>query len=225
MTSKVNNSDFWEQRYKEETAHWDIGEVAPAFVKYFSRTGEVCKPRLQNVAVLGCGRGHDAFYIASCEPRAGKEGFASRSSQDVVQVHAFDFSESAINYCNKVKEENNVKNIHFHQANIFELVKDKKWKGYFDLVIEHTCFCAIDPNKRSEYIELVKYLLKPNGKLVGLFFMRDKELGGPPYGSTPKIIKDHFKKDFKEIVELHPESCLHSNLNGEEWFGVFETTS
>jgi len=206
MTSKVNNSDFWEQRYKEETAHWDIGEVAPAFKKYFLAPSPNL-PTAPSVVVLGCGRGHDAFFMAT-----NKE----------CDVHGFDFSESAINYCNKIKEENNVKNIHFHQANIFELVKDKKWRGCFDLIIEHTCFCAIDPNKRSDYIELVKYLLKPGGKLVGLFFMRDKELGGPPYGSTPELIKEYFKKDFKEVVELHPEKCLHSNLNGEEWFGVFE---
>lgn len=204
--SKVNESVFWEQRYKEGTSHWDIGEVAPAFIKYFEKNN---LKENKKVAVLGCGRGHDAFYLANIE--------------NSNLIYGFDFSESAVSHCNQIKEEKQIKNIEFLQADIFNLTKDEKWKGYFDCILEHTCFCAIDPKRREEYVELVKYLLKPNGLIIGLFMMRPKELGGPPYGSTPELIKEYFK-DFKEAVEIHPEPCLHSNIEGEEWFGVFHFT-
>lgn len=204
--AKVNDPSFWEQRYIEGTSHWDIGKPAPAFVKYF-RTGSF-ELSSTNIAILGCGKGHDAFFIAKCNKEC--------------QVYAFDFSESAIKYCNQVKKKNEVENIYFHQVDIFNLLNEEKWVNYFDYVIEHTCFCAIDPERRNEYIELIKYLLKPGGKLAGLFFIRPKELKGPPFGSTPDEIKNFFKKDFKETEELHPEPCLHDNLQGEEWFGIYE---
>lgn len=204
--AKVNDPNFWEQRYKEGTSHWDIGKPAPAFKKYFNGADET--RTLNKVVVIGCGKGHDAFFIA----QNNKE----------CEVYAFDFSESAINHCNQVKEKCKIENIHFYQVDIFTLLKEEKWAGYFDYVIEHTCFCAIDPEKRNEYIELIKYLLKPGGKLAGLFFMRPKEIKGPPFGSTPDEIKNFFKKDFKEIEELHLEPCLHDNLQGEEWFAIYE---
>ncbi len=205
MTSRVNEPSFWEERYKDNLTPWDIGETAPAFVKYFSSFNEIIGEK--NIAVLGCGFGHDAFYLAN---------------NNEYKVKAFDFSESAIKHCNQIKESKKIENINFYQVDIFELAKNKEWENCFDYVIEHTCFCAIDPHRRSEYIDLIKYLLKPGGKLVGLFFMRNKELGGPPYGSTPEIIKDFFKKDFKEIIELHLEPCLHTNLEGNESFAVYE---
>lgn len=211
--TKVNDPNFWEQRYKEGSSHWDIGKPAPAFIKYFQPNAPQSPFPLVpfSVAVLGCGKGHDAFFIAE--------------NNKECEVHAFDFSESAIKHCNEVKEKYKIGNIYFHQVDIFTLIKEKKWANYFDYVIEHTCFCAIDPEKRNEYIELIKYLLKPNGKLAGLFFIRPKEIKGPPFGSTPEEIKSFFKKDFKEVEELHFEPCLHDNLQGEEWFGIFKLIS
>ena len=84
--------------------------------------------------------------------------------------------------------------------------------------------CAIDPKRREEYVDLLDYLLKPKGKLIGMFFIRSKDLGGPPFGSTPSEIRELFKrKNFTETEKLHPEKCLHGDkLEGEEWFGVFE---
>ena len=212
--TRVNDSNFWEQRYKEQSIPWDIGKAAPAFIKHF-------QPKATNplfsivpkssLAVIGCGRGHDAFFIAE--------------NNKECEVHAFDFSESAINHCNEVKKKHKFENIYFYQIDIFTLIKEKKWASYFDYVIEHTCFCAIEPERRNEYIELIKYLLKPNGKLAGLFFIRPKEIKGPPFGSTPEEIKNYFKKGFEEIEELHFEPCLHDNLQGEEWFGIFKLKS
>lgn len=204
-----SKKDFWQERYKSGSTPWDIGKVAPAFVKYFSR-GFLQKAIELKFAVLGCGRGHDAFFIAEGEV-----------SEPRFQVHGFDFAEDAIKSCNKLKQENNLSNINFHQTDFFELIKNKKWEGYFDYVIEHTSFCAIDPELRKEYIDLIKYLLKPKGKLVGLFFIRPKELGGPPFGSTVQEIRESLGNDFTEINKLHHEECPHA-FTGKEYFGVFE---
>ena len=62
-------------------------------------------------------------------------------------------------------------------------------------IIEQTCFCAIHPSRRVEYEALVKGLLKPGGRIIGLWFPLDKDLndGGPPYGT----IIDEIKSDEK----------------------------
>lgn len=49
-------------------------------------------------------------------------------------------------------------------------------------VVEHTCFCAIDPSQRDHYRSTVDRLLEPGGWLLGVFFCHDRP-GGPPYGS------------------------------------------
>ena len=206
---KVSNKEFWEEKYISGHMPWDIGQVAPAFINYFTSHCEQSKAMTQ-FAVLGCGRGHDAFYIAKLN-----ENF---------EVYGFDFVEGAIQYCKKIKQKEKLTNIDFYQVNFFELTKNKNWKNHFDYVIEHTSLAAIDPNKRKEYVQLVKFLLKPNGKLVGLFFVRLKEAGGPPFGIAPEEVRELFKEVFKEVEELHPEPCLHTNLKGEEWLGIFQKT-
>ncbi len=210
--SKVNKKEFWEDKYIQNHMPWDIGQAAPAFVKYFTRRdaiNRISTPGSKKIAVLGSGRGHDAFYLANCK-------------EHMFDIYGFDFSDAAIDFCNELKNKNNTSNVSFHLTDFFQMVNDKKWENYFDYVIEHTSFCAVDPKRREEYINLIKYLLKPGGKLVGLFFMRSKELGGPPFGSTPEEIKKLFKEDFNEVEELNQAECLHSNLNGIEYFGVFE---
>ncbi len=205
MIHKVNRKDFWEERYIANNTPWDIGETAPAFVKYFCR-GLSGQASTLKIAVLGCGRGHDAFYLANINNS---------------EVCGFDFSESAITYCNEIKEKNNLKNISFHKVDFFNLIKEAKWGNYFDYVIEHTSFCAIDPTRREEYIDLINYFLKRGGKLVGLFFIRPIKLGGPPFGSKKEELRKYLQKDFTEVEELHHEACPHT-FTGKEYFGVFE---
>src|SRR3989338_2086047 len=168
----VSKSQFWEEKYIQGNTPWDIGSTAPAFVKYFSnilKKYPYADIPTQRVAVLGCGRGHDAFYFA-------------KNKKLQFDVYGFDFSKGAIKYCNEIKEKNKIKNIQFIQ----------------------------------------KDFLKPGGKVVGLFFMRPKEMGGPPYGIEPALLRELFNKDFTEINKLHPVKCLHGEkLSGKEWFGIF----
>ena len=57
------------------------------------------------------------------------------------------------------------------------------FNNYFDIVIEYTCFCAIDPKTRVNYIKMVKDILKPRGKFIGLLFPLDLNTNadGPPF--------------------------------------------
>ncbi len=45
-----------------------------------------------------------------------------------------------------------------------------KHKGEYELVLEQTFFCAINPSLRKNYVAKMKELLLLNGKLVGVLF-------------------------------------------------------
>ncbi len=98
------------------------------------------------------------------------------------------------------------------QADLLDLPRDVR---EFDLVLEHTCFCAIDPVHRDGYVDATADALRPAGRLLGLFFMIEPE-EGPPFGATEEEIRHRFGKRFDvDLVEVpeEPHRCPH----GREW--------
>ena len=70
--------------------------------------------------------------------------------------------------------------------------------GVYDMIIEQTLFCAIDPLLRQAYAEKVAELLDLGGKLVGLMFNREFETG-PPFGGDVKEYIRYFDPYFNPI--------------------------
>ncbi len=195
--SEFESPSFWEQRYQEGTTRWDIGQPAPAFVNLLNSPGAPADGR---VAVLGCGRGYEALLFAS-------RGF---------EVVGFDFAPSAIAAATRLARDAGI-SARFLQRDIFDLVDE--FTGYFDFVVEHTCFCAILPEKRPEYVRLVHSLLRPGGILIGLFFTHSRA-GGPPFGVTPAEIEKYFSGYF-DILSLEPPAESVPARQGEEHFALF----
>ena len=195
--SEFESPSFWEQRYQEGTTRWDIGQPAPAFVNLLNSP---LAPVDGRVAVLGCGRGYEALLFAS-------RGF---------DVMGFDFAPSAIAAASRLARYAGI-SARFLQRDIFNLVNE--FTGYFDFVVEHTCFCAILPEKRSEYVRLVHSLLRPGGELIGLFYTHSRA-GGPPFGVTPAEIERYFSGDF-DILSLAPAAYSVPARQGEEHFALF----
>jgi len=65
----------------------------------------------------------------------------------------------------------------------------------FDLVLEQTFFCALDPMVRIDYVKKMKSLLVPNGKLAGVLFNRSFD-GGPPFGGNIEQYRSIFLTNF-----------------------------
>jgi methyl halide transferase len=188
------NQEYWEQRYKEKATRWDIGSPAPTFVRLL----QTSPPSTGTVAVLGCGRGYDAVLFSEF-------GF---------EVIGFDFADSAITEATALAKSVD-SSAKFLQRDIFDLPGE--FPNYFDYVVEHTCFCAIDPGMRDRYVQVVKSILKPQGQLIGLFFTHNRP-GGPPFGVTPEEIREYFLIDF-EICSLEPTTNSISQRQGEEYLG------
>ena len=54
----------------------------------------------------------------------------------------------------------------------------------FDLIIEQTFFCALNPNLRENYAQKMHQLLKVKGTLAGLFFSVPLYTDRPPFGGN-----------------------------------------
>ena len=187
----------WEQRYQEGRDRWDLGCPAPPFINLLASADA---PQPGKIAVLGCGRGHDALLFAEA-------GF---------EVTGFDFAPSAIEEATAIARARKIE-AQFLQHDIFTL---DRFAHSFDYVLEHTCFCAINPEKRSQYVEVVKSILRPQGKLIALFYTHNRS-GGPPFGVKPQQVLDYFTPYFETIVFQVAKDSI-ARRQGNEHLAIFK---
>jgi SAM-dependent methyltransferase len=193
LVYKEDDAQFWEDIYLDDDAGWDLGGVTPVFDNIVDQLfrGKVC--------IVGCGNGYDAVMFA-------QKGF---------EVTAVDFAPSAVIALEKMSNQEKV-NVQILQSNIFDLTSE--YDSVFDYVIEQTCFCAVNPERRQEYERLVYKILKPGGKLIGLWFPLDKTIedGGPPWGITIDEIKSIFKNGWNIEKEEFPDISIQPRKNREK---------
>lgn len=192
--SKVKSADEWDQHYRDGHTPWDHGGPAPSIQEVLEQ-GEY-EPGSE-VLVLGCGYGHDVRAFAA----AG------------LQATGLDLSEAAMNEARFVSTGENVT---FLQGDLFDpsLPKLKR----YDIIWEHTCFCAISINMREAYVEAVYDLLKPGGVFVGVFYT---DTGvpieeGPPFN----VDRDELTRSFSSKLTLDWEKApqrAYENRVGREW--------
>ncbi|MEB3225067.1 MAG: methyltransferase domain-containing protein [Synechococcus sp.] len=154
-----------------------------------------------NGGVLGCGQGHDAIFLA-------RQGLT---------VTGVDFAPSAITAARTLAQHHGV-TLTLLEENIFDLTKSHK--SHFDALFEHTCFCAIAPEQRPDYVTLAAEILKPGGRLYGVFYTHNRE-GGPPFGSTPQELIELFSPEFT-ILTLEPSKNSVPSRAGDEHWGIFQ---
>jgi SAM-dependent methyltransferase len=160
MFSRVDNPAFWEEKYGNGLAGWDMKTPNPVFTRILQE-GKFIKPC--EILIPGCGKGYDAV-------EAAKAGY---------NVTAIDFAPSALSAARSLAEKEGVK-LNFVEDDIFAL--NDNYLQKFDAVYEYTTFCAVNPPRREEYIEKLFSYLKTGGVLLALLFPVEKKEGGPPFG-------------------------------------------
>ena len=156
--ASVSTADFWTDLYAGGGDGWELRQPAPPLVDFVERT----PPPRGRVAVPGCGRGHDVRYLAG-------HGY------DAV---GFDFSPPAVAQATSLAKTERV-TAEFVQRDIFTL--DRDFPHAFDGIWEYTCFCAIDPRRRTDYVRTMAAILKPGGWLLACFFPMRRRAAGPPF--------------------------------------------
>lgn len=171
----VSTSRFWTHIYETEgQPRWDLGEPAEALKDMLPRL-KLTKSR---ILVLGCGEGHDAAFFA-------REGHL---------VTAVDLSPEAIRRAKA--RYGDVQNLRFLLADAFSL--DSQHDAAYDVIFEHTFYCAIDPRRRQDLVRRWNRWLSPGGMLMGVFFAVEKR-EGPPYGGTEWELRERLRKNFQFI--------------------------
>jgi SAM-dependent methyltransferase len=187
----------WDDRWVRGDTPWDMAQPAPPLVQAVERGLVAGRAR---VLVPGCGAGHDARFLAA-------RGF---------DVTAVDISAAALARARAMAEAEGAR-VAFVEADLFALPPEL---GTFDVVWEHTCFCAIDPSRRDDYVRAVADALRPGGRLLGLFFDIRPETG-PPFGTSAEEIRHRFGARF-DAIAVSPAADSHPSRLGRELFAVME---
>jgi methyl halide transferase len=97
-------------------------------------------------------------------------------------------------------------------------------EGSYDAVFEHTCFCALSPALRADYVAAMKRLLRPGGRLVGIWFINpdlDPGESGPPFPTPLPELEAWFAEGFRIVEDAVPAVAFPGREGRERW-RIFE---
>jgi len=103
------------------------------------------------------------------------------------------------------------------ELDVFEL--GRRYPGAFDAVVEYTCYCAIEPARRREYVTALRDALRPGGLLVALLFPVEVREGGPPFGIDESEIGDVFAS-VMELLHVETPSTSVKPRRGRERLAI-----
>ena len=183
------STEYWSNRYKRDEIGWDLGVISQPIKEYIDKLTD------KNISILipGCGNGYEGSYLFNL-------GFTN--------IVLLDFAKEPLDKF--LKDNPDFPKNQLINEDFFD------YEGKYDLIIEQTLFCAIDPSLRLKYAEKISQLLKPEGKLIGLLFNREFE-SGPPFGGNKEEYLIYFSNFFTRIKM---ENCYNSVLprKGRELF-------
>jgi methyl halide transferase len=166
MDISVENPHFWDHRYLNKETGWDMGEVSPPLKAYFDQLSD----KRISILIPGCGNSYEAAYLL-------ENSFSAITLIDISEVLTARLREKFRDYADPP--------LKLICGDFFNLA------GQYDLIVEQTFFCALDPSRRKDYMKKMYELLAPGGKLAGLLFDREFP-GGPPFGGR--------KEEYAELL-------------------------
>lgn len=175
------DKDYWNDRYENQQTGWDLGAISTPLKEYADQLAD------KNIAILipGCGNAYEAEYLLN-------QGFGN--------ITLVDIAPAAVTAVKTKLKEFDGQQLHVICGDFFELEQT------FDLIIEQTFFCALQPELRDAYANKMFDLLNKNGKLAGVLFNKDFD-GGPPFGGSKEEYLDLFSTKF-DIKTM--EDCYNS---------------
>lgn len=177
---RILDRAFWEGRYATGETGWDAGSITTPLKTYFDQLQD----KSLEILIPGGGKSYEAEYLH-------RAGFG--------HVHVVDLAGAAFGHllsrCPEFPRE------HLHQADFFAHA------GRYDLIVEQTFFCALDPRLRPQYVKHMHELLHPGGKLVGVLFDDPLFTDHPPFGGNAAEYRTLFEPVFG-AVGLEP--CYNS---------------
>ena len=181
---------YWSGKYRQGLMGWDTGRVTTPLKEYFDQL----ENKDLRILIPGCGNGHEVKYLHD-------NGFTNVT---VVDISAEPYSELIEQCVNWSKDS-------FIVDDFFNI------NGQYDLIVEQTFFCALDPQMRHNYSIKMHELLAPAGRLVGVLFKVFFAGDNPPFGGNREEYVEYFKDKFKFKVFDDCHNSIKPRI-GEELF-------
>lgn len=185
MESKPTNNkssvvpSYWDERYQNNETGWDMNQVSPPLKGYI----DSLENKDLKILIPGCGNAYEAEYLLD-------NGFKN--------VTLIDFSKVVTE---RLKEKYKGRPISIVNENFFD------HKGKYNLILEQTFFCALDPSLREKYVQKCYELLNDDGIIAGVFFNKRFAPHEPPFTATDEEYRKLFQSKF---TFLKFENCLNS---------------
>lgn len=182
----------WDARYVTGDTPWDKGGAHPALLARLKKL-----PIVGRVLVPGCGAGHDVRAIAA------------RGASSVLGL---DVSPTALHRARSFPKAGN----ECYQEGDF-LTGTAVPMGAFDVIFEHTCLCAIQPERRADYVRAASAALRDGALLLAIFFTNPEnpDSHSPPFRCDLGEMTLLFSKDF-EMLETTAAIPTYSEREGRE---------
>ncbi|MFT6210389.1 MAG: hypothetical protein ACJATE_001005 [Bacteroidia bacterium] len=184
------DKDFWNDRYVGKQIGWDLGAPSTPLKEFI----DTLTDKSIRILIPGCGNAYEAEYLH-------QQGFDN--------VFVIDFAPLALKGLQERVPE--FPKDHLVLGNFFE------HQSEYDLILEQTFFCALNPDLRTTYVKKMSELLTPKGKLAGVMFNHALTEKGPPFGGSVEEYSGYFENYF-EIKSLAPcENSIKPRLGSELW--------
>lgn len=187
------NSNYWEERYKNDETGWDVGKITTPLKNYIDQIED----KSLKILIPGAGNSYEFEYLI-------KNGFKN--------VFVLDFAQAPLDNIQK----------RIPNCDSKQLIKSDflEHEGHYDLIIEQTFFCALDPSLRQKYVTKMLSLLQPKGKIVGLLFQFPLTDVGPPFGGS----KEEYIALFHDAFDIKTLETANNSIKprqGNELFFIF----
>jgi len=175
----------WQAQYESGETPWDEGAPHPALLDFIAGSGSTRSIGTfqGRILVPGSGLGNDVRAISTADN----------------QVIGLDIAPGAVSRAQLFPKSGREEYI---VADLFNL--PPALRSSFDWIVEHTCFCAIDPSMRPAYAAAVGGALKPGGHLFAIFYLDPALDRQPPYGVTVPDLDRFFSPAFALVREWVP---------------------
>ena len=185
---------YWQGRYATGRDAWDAHAVTPPLRTYFDQLDVARQPR---VLIPGAGRAYEAEYLHSLGLQHVFVADIAQDALDALAARVPGFPTE-----------------HLLLADFFALAPQPP----YDLLVEQTFFCALNPALRPAYARQCATLLRPGGTLMGLLF--DIDFGPvqePPFGGT----KEEYRGYFAPYFDFHHFETATNSLRPRQGRELF----